>query len=233
MEPNLFLAFGAGVLSFLSPCCLPVYPSYLSYLSGFSVAELQSGQRANRQLVLQHSLAFVLGFSVIWVALGLASSALGQFFIDFRDGLRWVGGVLIIVLGLVLTGVLRIPLLMRDTRIQLGRKPAGYAGSFVVGLAFAAGWTPCIGPILSGVLVLAANSPGQGAPLLLAYSAGFAIPFLLLAYGLGSARWLLKYSRRVEQVGGALMVMMGVLLVTNQLSRILAWFTELTGFSGF
>lgn len=232
-SPGLILAFGAGVLSFLTPCCLPIYPSYLSYLTGLSVGELQQRNPATRGYVLRHALIFVLGFSVIWVALGLGASALGQFFIGNRQILSRIGGILVIAMGLALLGVLRIPLLMREARIQLARKPEGYLGTFVVGLAFAAGWTPCIGPILTAVLAVAAASPGQGAPLLLAFSAGFAVPFLLLAYALGSARWLGRYSLALERVGGALMVAMGALLLSGRLERLTAWLIEVTGFAGF
>lgn len=232
-NPGLVFAFGAGVLSFLSPCCLPIYPSYLSYLTGMSVGELQQNNPRARGHVLRHALVFVLGFSVIWVALGLGASALGQFFVGNRDLLSRIGGALVILMGLALLGVLKIPFLMREARLQLARKPQGYLGTFVVGLAFAAGWTPCIGPILTAVLAVAAQSPGQGAPLLLAFSLGFAVPFILLAYALGSARWLMRYSLALERVGGGLMVVMGLLLITGRLERLTAWLIEVTGFAGF
>lgn len=235
--PNLFLAFGAGFLSFLSPCCLPLYPSYLSYITGLSAGEMAQGGDSAKRTVWRHALAFSLGFSIIFVALGLGSSLLGQFFVAQRDLLRWVGGLLIIVMGLVLLGILRIPFLMREVRLQWGRKPTGYLGSVLVGISFAAGWTPCIGPILAGVLALATNYPAQGVVMLLAYSVGFALPFLVLAYvvgSAGSARWLLRYSGAVEKVGGGLMLVMGVLLVSNQFTRVIGWLTGLYGgFTGF
>lgn len=231
--PSIVFAFGAGVLSFLSPCVVPVYPSYISYLTGMSLGEIESGGARARAQVMQHAVFFMLGFSVIWVALGLVTSALSGLFYSGRGVLRLVGGVIMVAMGLALLGVLRIPLLQREARVQLARKPAGYVGSFVVGLAFAAGWTPCIGPILTAVLALAASQPGTGVPLLLAYSLGFALPFLLLAYGLGSARWLARYSGLVERVGGGLMILTGVLLATGRLERILAWLIAVTGFSGF
>ncbi|MCG0237790.1 MAG: cytochrome c biogenesis protein CcdA [Firmicutes bacterium] len=233
--PNLLVALAAGVLSFLSPCVLPVYPSYLSYLTGLSAAELAAGGPEARRQVLRHGAMFVLGFSVIWVALGLGTTVLAYLFRAYQETLRWMGGLLVMAMGLTLLGVLRIPFFMRERRLQLARRPSGYLGSFVVGIAFAAGWTPCIGPILTAVLVLAEQNPGQGVPLLAAYSLGFAVPFLLLAYGLGSARWLARYSGMVERVGGALMVVMGFLLVTGQLQRLISWLIALTpgGFTGF
>lgn len=233
LTPNLFLAFGAGVLSFVSPCCLPVYPAYLSYLTGISVGDLKAGTPANRRLVLQHGLAFVLGFSVIWVALGLVTSALAQFFLGWQGQLRVIGGIFVAAMGLAVMGAVRIPFLMREHRVQLAQKPAGFFGSTLVGMTFAAGWLPCVGPILSAVLALAATQPGQGLFLLSAYSLGFAIPWLALAYGLGSARWLARYSLPLERVGGALMVVMGFLLATNQLTRLAGWLVNLTGFQGF
>lgn len=240
--PNLFLAFGAGILSFLTPCCLPIYPSFLSYVTGVSVDEISAGTRATRRRVLQHSLAFFVGFSAIYVALGLAASALGRFFYAGRCwvrvgswcfGIQTLGGIWVIIMGLMLIGIIRLPFLMRDNRFQFANRPQGYLGSALVGLSFAAGWTPCIGPILGAVLALAAGSPGWGGVLLLAYSVGFALPFILMAYGLGSVRTLSKYSRVIERVGGGLMIIMGVLLATGYMERMSAWLIRVTGFQGF
>ena len=232
-SPNLLVAFGAGVLSFISPCVLPIYPSFLSYLTGVSVDELAAGTRAVRARVLKHSLAFFAGFSVIYVALGLTASALGSFFYSSRSWLPVVGGIFIVLMGLTLMGVLRVPFLMRDTRRQLASRPEGYLGSALVGLTFAAGWTPCIGPILGAVLALAATHPGYGGLLLLAYSVGFALPFVGMAYALGSVRRLARYSLLIERAGGAVMVLMGVLLATGGMERLSAWLIEVTGFTGF
>ncbi len=232
-SPNLFLAFGAGVLSFISPCVLPIYPSFLSYVTGVSVDQLSEGSRAVRARVLKHSLAFFAGFSVIYVALGLTASALGSFFYSSRSWLPVAGGIFIILMGLSLMGVLRLPFMMRDTRRQLASRPEGYLGSALVGLTFAAGWTPCIGPILGAVLALAATNPGYGGLLLLAYSVGFALPFIGMAYALGSVRKLARYSLVLERVGGAVMVLMGLLLATGGLERMSAWLLEVTGFTGF
>lgn len=232
-NPNLFVAFGAGVLSFFTPCCLPIFPAFLSYITGVSVDELQAGTSVSRQRILQHSLAFFIGFSTIYVSLGLAASALGSFFIQGRSWLPVVGGLFVIIMGLSLTGIIKVPFLIRDRRMQFARKPEGYAGSVLVGLAYAAGWTPCIGPILGSVLTLAAGSPGQGGLLLLAYSIGFAVPFILLAYGLGSARWLTRYSLAIERIGGGLMVLTGALLATGSTKLMSAWLIRVTGFQGF
>lgn len=239
--PSLFLAFSAGVVAFLTPCCLPIYPSFLSYITGVSITDLTEGTKAARAQMLKHSLAFFVGFSAIYVSLGLAASALGSFFSSGRSwfriggwnfGLATLGGLWVIVMGLSLLGVLRLPFLMRESRVQFSKKPQGYLGTALVGLAYAAGWTPCIGPILGAVLALAAGNPGYGGILLLAYSVGFALPFIGLAYVLGSVRVLTKYSLVVERIGGGLMVIMGLLLVSGYMERVSGWLIGITGWQG-
>ncbi|HEY8347317.1 MAG TPA: cytochrome c biogenesis protein CcdA [Symbiobacteriaceae bacterium] len=229
----LATAFGAGVLSFLTPCCLPIYPAFLSYVTGVSIQDLHAGSVEVRRRVLAHSLAFFAGFSTIYVAMGLAASALGTFFAANRDWLPVAGGLWVTLMGLTLLGVVKIPFLMRERRIQLARRPEGYFGTVLVGLAYAAGWTPCVGPILGAVITLAAIQPGRGGLLLLAYSVGFAVPFVLLAYALGSARALARYAPLVERVGGGLMVVTGLLLATGYWQRLSAWFSAITTFRGF
>lgn len=231
-NPTLFWAFAAGVLSFVSPCCLPIYPSFLSYVTGVSVGELEQGASETRRRLMIHSGAFIAGFSVIYVALGLGASALGTFFIYNRKELSLVGGLLVILMGLSLLGVIRVPLLMRERRLRLANKPQGVLGTFAVGLTFAAGWTPCVGPILGAVLALAAVNPGQGGLLLFAYSLGFAIPFLVMAYAWGSLKWVTRYTGAIEKVGGSVMVLMGALLASGQLARLTAWLLQVTGWQG-
>lgn len=221
MALRLALAFGGGVLAFLSPCCLPLYPSYLSYLTGLSAADLTRAGARGR--VLQHGVAFVLGLSVIWLSLGLATSLLAQAFLGLREVFRWTGGLILLGMGAVLVGVLRVPWLLRERRVALVQRPAGYVGSFLVGLGFAAGWTPCVGPILSGILALALAHPGEGVLLLLAFTLGFGIPFVALAYALGSARWIGRYSLALERLGGGLMMLMGFLLLTRQTEAMVRW----------
>lgn len=230
--PNLFLAFGAGILSFMTPCCLPIYPSFLSYVTGVSLGDLQANARESRTRVLMHSLAFFAGFSAIYVALGLTASALGAFFLSGRKWLPIVGGAWVVFMGLTLMGVIKLPFLMRERRVQFANKPQGYLGSVLVGLAYAAGWTPCIGPILAAVLALAATNPGQGGLLLLAYSIGFAVPFIILAYTLGSVKWLTRHTLTIERIGGGLMVVTGLLLATGYMEKLSAWLLGLTNFRG-
>src|SRR6185503_13760503 len=186
---GLSAAVLAGILSFLSPCVLPLFPSYLSFITGMSVEHL-SGEvtAATRGRVLTHSLAFIAGFSAVFVSLGVSVSAAGQFLLDYRDWIRIAGGILIIVFGLYIVGVLRVRLFGRTAQLQIREKRAGLLGSFAVGLTFAIGWTPCVGPILGSILTLASNDKtvAQGVTLLLFYSAGLGLPFLLSSVALGS-----------------------------------------------
>ncbi|MDB5084383.1 MAG: cytochrome biosis protein [Bacilli bacterium] len=233
--PSLTIAFAAGLLSFVSPCCLPLYPSYISYITGVSFDQIKSAEhRGVRSRAVIHSLFFIIGFSIIFVALGLSASLIGQFFITYKTIVRVLGGALIIVMGLFLLELIQWDFLFREKKWHLASKPTGYLGSILVGISFAAGWTPCIGPILSGVLLYAASNPGSGLLLMTSYTLGFAIPFLILAVTLGSIRWLQRYSMIVSKIGGAIMVVMGVLLMTDQMTRITAWLIHLTGgFTGY
>jgi cytochrome c-type biogenesis protein len=232
---GVFVAFTAGLFSFLSPCVLPLFPSYLSFITGMSVDRL-SGEAtaATRAHVLLHSLAFIVGFSCVFVALGVSVSAASQFLLDYRDWIRIAGGVLIIVFGLYIAGVLRVGLFGRTAQVQIATKPAGFIGSFAVGLTFAIGWTPCVGPILGSILTLASNDKtvAQGTGLLLAYSAGLGIPFLLFSLALGSFLRFFKAYRplihTIERVAGLLLIGVGVLVVTNYYIALNAWAVSLT-----
>ena len=219
---SVAVAFGAGLFSFLSPCVLPLVPSYLSFITGMSVGDLGADLGAAvRRRVLLHALAFIGGFSLVFVGLGASFSALGQFLLDYREVIRRVGGVLIILFGLYIAGLLRVGLLGRTTQWQLREKPAGYLGSVVVGVTFAIGWTPCVGPILGAILSLASTTENiqWGVGLLLAYSAGLGVPFVLSAVALGPALRLFKRWRPfipvVERVAGVMLIVVGVLVYTN------------------
>jgi cytochrome c-type biogenesis protein len=237
MAPSLgvVVAFTAGLLSFLSPCVLPLFPSYLSFITGMSVSALTGDVTAQtRRRIVLHSLAFVVGFSMIFVALGASFSAAGRFLFDYRDWIRVTGGVLIIVFGLYIAGVLRIGVFGRYQQIQLREKPAGYLGTLAVGVTFAIGWTPCVGPILGSILSLAgtAETVGRGVGLLLAYSAGLGVPFLLASVALGA---FLKFFKRyrpfipvVERSAGVLLILVGALVVTNYYVVLNSWALSLT-----
>jgi cytochrome c-type biogenesis protein len=232
---GLLWAFAAGLFSFLSPCVLPLFPSYLSFITGMSVDRLASEVTAGaRSRVLLHSLAFIAGFTAVFVSLGASFSAAGQFLLDYRDWIRIGGGALIVIFGLYIAGVLRVGIFGRTKQLQIRSKPAGFLGSFVVGLTFAIGWTPCVGPILGSILTLASNDKTvrQGIALLLAYSAGLGVPFLLSSVALGGFLAFFKRYRPfipvVERVAGVLLVAVGVLVVTNYYIVLNTWAVGLT-----
>lgn len=227
---SLVIAFVGGLVSFLSPCVLPLVPGYISLISGVSIDHLKEGGETRvhaRRAVMMNSLAFNAGLSLIFVALGAAAGLIGS--ITSNPWIRIIGGLVIIAFGLQLMGVLKVGALYRDTRKFSDEKPRGMLGSFTLGLAFAAGWTPCIGPILGGILGLAATSGGWKSGLVLSgfYSAGLALPFLLT--GLGINRFLGFYTRfrrhlhKVEVVSGVLLIAIGLLVATNNVTRLASY----------
>jgi cytochrome c-type biogenesis protein len=217
-----FVAFSAGLFSFLSPCVLPLFPSYLSFITGMSVDRLHKGfSPRDRVRILSHSIAFILGFSLVFILLGASFSAASQVLFEYRDWIRRVGGSLMVLFGLYIAGLIPVRLFGRTRQIQLQNKPAGYLGSIIVGVTFAIGWTPCVGPILGSILSLAgtAETMNTGVGLLAAYSAGLALPFLLSSFALSA---FLKAFQRfrpfivvVERTAGALLVVVGILVLTN------------------
>ncbi|MER2124068.1 MAG: cytochrome c biogenesis protein CcdA [Exiguobacterium indicum] len=232
MELSLWLAFGAGLLSFVSPCTLPLYPVFLSYITGVSVTDLKErGVREKRSLF--HTLAFLVGFAMVFVVLGLSTSLFADVFITYRDTLRMVGALVIFVFGIVLVGLWQPTFLMREKKLNLGERKGGYVGTVLVGIGFAAGWTPCTGPILAGVIGLATTNPSQGMFYMLAYVLGFSIPFLLMAFFVGRSRLFVQYSLKLTKFGGALMMVFGVMLYFDGLSKFAAWMSDIVGFTGF
>lgn len=229
------VAFSAGLFSFLSPCVLPLFPSYLSFVTGMSVADLTADLGAPaRRRVLFHALAFILGFSIVFVALGASFSAAGQLLLDYRQWIRRAGGILIVIFGLSIAGVLRIGLFGRTRQWHFSEKPAGYLGSLAVGVTFGIGWTPCVGPILGAILSLASTMDNvqRGVGLLTAYSAGLGLPFLLSAMALGPFLRVFKRYRAlipaVERAAGVVLVVVGVLVFTNYFTYLNAWAVSLT-----
>jgi cytochrome c-type biogenesis protein len=230
--PLPLAAFLAGILSFLSPCVLPLVPGYVSLISGASVEELQSSERRLLGTVMLHSITFVLGFSVVFIALGAVATGVGQVVNEYHSLLSKVAGVIVIIFGLHLTGILKIKALYADKRMHDVKGSSSAIGSFAVGFAFAFGWTPCIGPILATILVLASaqGTVMKGVVLLAVYSMGLAVPFLLTS--LGVDRFLAFYGRfrkhlhTVEVLSGILLIAIGVLIFLNNLRL-------LSGYLGF
>ena len=227
-------AFVAGVLSFISPCVLPLVPGYLSFISGVSVEEMRGGSEAratSRRQVFVASLAFVGGFSLVFILLGASASALGQFLGERLSVMGKVAGVLLVIFGLHTMGVLKVSWLYTEKRIHTEQRPAGPFGAFLVGLAFAFGWTPCIGPILAGILAIAASKDtvGMGIALLAVYSIGLGIPFLLASLAVDSFfaafAKIRRYYKAIEVTAGALIVVIGVLIFTDRFTAIAQFLT--------
>ena len=235
--PLPLAAFLAGVLSFLSPCVLPLVPGYVSLISGTSVEELQSSERRMLRTVMLHSLTFVLGFSVVFIALGAVATGVGQIVNEYHSILSKIAGIVVIVFGLHLTGLLKIKALYADKRLHEVKGGATAVGSFAVGFAFAFGWTPCIGPILATILVLAGaqETVWKGVVLLAIYSLGLAVPFLLTS--LGVDRFLAFYGRfrrhlhTVEVCSGVLLIAIGVLIFLNNLRILSGYLSFLNRFA--
>jgi cytochrome c-type biogenesis protein len=227
---SIFVAFFAGVLSFLSPCVLPLVPSYVSFITGLSLEEL--GTR--RWVAVTHALLFIAGFTLIFLALGATATQLGVFLNHYQVWLERFGGVLIVFFGLYLLGAVQWGTLQRERRVHIQDKPVGYLGSVLVGLAFGAGWTPCIGPILGSILMYtsARSSLGQGLLLLFAYSMGLAVPFLLAAVAVERfLEWFKRFRRYIPlttRIAGGVLVAVGLLLVSGYFSMLAEWLQRLT-----
>jgi cytochrome c-type biogenesis protein len=227
---GFLVAFAAGLLSFLSPCVLPLVPSYVGFLTGMTLPEVTG----RRRVALTHALLFVGGFSLVFILLGASATALGRALNYYQVWLQRVGGVLIILFGLLCLGVFNSGLLSQERRFHMERKPVGYLGSVLVGMAFAAGWTPCIGPVLGAILGLAATSAdvSRGMLLLAVYSAGLALPFLVAAVAVDSfLDWFQRFRRFlpwVMRISGVMLVFVGILLVTGEFTRLAGWLQGLT-----
>ena len=230
-EVSYTLAFLAGLLSFLSPCVLPLVPAYVSFISGLTLDELRHTHHFTKGL--RSTIAFVLGFSSIFMALGASSSLLGALFIKYQDYIRVGGGILVIVFGIFTAGFIKLDFLMREKRFHLEKHPAGFAGAFLIGMAFAAGWTPCIGPILGTILIYAGSqaSASHGIKLLAVYSLGLAVPFILSTLAINIffsyTRKLQKFMRGVSIMSGLVLIAFGIILLTNNLGWLAGFFPNL------
>lgn len=226
------LTFFAGVLSFFSPCVLPLLPSYVSFITGMSFEDLTGSINRGRVrfLTMTNSLVFILGFSFIFTLLGASSSVVGRIFFQYQDWIRIIGGILIIIFGFFVTGLLKLNFLMRERKVHLRLKPVGYIGTFAVGMTFAAGWTPCIGPILGSILMYASSKASviYGFKLLSVYSLGLGIPFFLSSLALNTflsySKWVQKYMRVIMIISGILLIVFGIMLLTNMVKKLAGLF---------
>jgi cytochrome c-type biogenesis protein len=225
---SLIAAFSAGLLSFVSPCVLPLVPSYISYITGLSIEQLTDERERSKfkKAIVVNALIFIAGFSSVFIAFGASASFLGQMLITYQDHIRRIGGVLIVIFGLYLLGILNINFLQMEHRFQFRNRPVGYLGSFLIGVAFAAGWTPCVGPVLGTILLYASTTDSlwNGVMLLTSYSLGLGLPLLLTALGVDRFLAYFKQARAylwgVSTVSGVLLIVVGVMIYANSLTMI-------------
>lgn len=228
-QVSLFAAFSAGLLSFVSPCVLPLVPSYVSYITGLSIEQLTDAAERQRfrKTILLNSLLFIAGFSAVFIAFGASASFIGQILYEYQDVIRKIGAVLIILFGLYMLGILKMKFLMTEHHlVKFHHRPVGYVGSFLIGTAFAAAWTPCVGPILGAILAYASTreSMQDGILLLASYSMGLGLPLFITAFSVDSFLNYFKkarlYIRGVSVVGGAFLIMAGVMIYGDSLTRL-------------
>ncbi|MEK6591008.1 MAG: cytochrome c biogenesis CcdA family protein [Nitrospinota bacterium] len=227
-DVSFIMAFLAGLLSFVSPCVLPVVPFYITFITGLTYDELTcpDNEKEIRWVTVKNSLTFIAGFSFVFIMLGAGATSVGKFLLSNQDMIRKIGGVIIILLGLYFMGILKLKFLMSEKRVHLQNKPAGYFGTFLVGVAFAAGWTPCIGPILSSILLIASTKESvvTGIQLLAVYSAGLGLPLLITSFAVNSflcySKKINKWMGYISKTSGVFLVILGVILMTNSLTII-------------
>lgn len=232
-EVNIFIAFGAGFLSFVSPCVLPLFPAFLSYITGMSVSELSENNKMLSKKSMIHTILFLLGFSAVFIMIGFSANVVGEFFKIYQNLIRQIGAILIIFFGLVIVGILKFDFLMKNRQVSFKNRPTGFIGSFLIGIAFSMGWTPCTGPILMIVISLASTNPDQGMILMISYVLGFAIPFLVLSFFVGRMNWIKKHSNLIVQIGGYIMILFGIALFFDWMTKLTSLLAEWTGFYGF
>ncbi|MGN7175040.1 cytochrome C biogenesis protein CcdA [Paenibacillus sp. FSL R5-0490] len=231
---NVFIALGAGFLSFVSPCCLPLYPAFLSYITGMSVGEIKEENAMMQRRSMVHTLFFLIGFSAIFIAIGFGTTLLGQFFQQYQDLIRQIGAIFVFIFGLLIVGIIKPEFLMKERRFEFKNRPSGLLGSVLIGMAFAAGWTPCTGPILGAVWSLAVTNPNSAMVYMIAYILGFAIPFFVLSFFIGKMQWIRRNSAKIMKIGGVLMMIMGVVLFFDWMTKIIIFLSPLFGgFTGF
>lgn len=235
---SILLAFSAGVLSFVSPCVFPLYPAFMSYITGLSVSDIQRGKIKEQRQAIVHTVLFLIGFSIIYLVLGLGtvggSTLIETWYFRYNDVIRQVGAILIVFFGLVTMGVFQPKFMMKDHKLNVQNKPSGYIGTVFIGLAFALGWTPCMGPILAATLALVGANPSQGLWYMGAYVLGFSVPFLLMAFFITKFNGIKKYSGSVMKIGGGIMIAMGIILFFDKLTLINSFLQPIFGdFQGF
>ncbi len=233
MEINFLLAFWGGIISFFSPCVLPLYPSYLSYITGISLDQLKNNlnERELKKRVILHTLFFIFGISLIFLALGFGATLLGELFFIYSGVIRKIGGILIIIMGLFVMDIIKWKWLLQERRFHFHKVNSSYLSSFIIGISFAAGWTPCVGPILASILLLVSTQPTYGLFLIIVYTLGFAFPFFIMAFFISKIKALTKYTGILMRIGGIVMIIIGILLFSDQLIKITNLLNKYLGIS--
>lgn len=229
---TILIALAGGFLAFISPCCLPLYPSFISYITGVSVSELKENKDASfKKKVLIHSIFFSLGFSVIYYILGFSLSTIGGLFTTNQKLIQMLGGIFLVFMGLFLMGILKPEFMFKEKRLSYKKKSATYLNSFVVGFIFSAGWTPCIGPIFGAIITYGSLvNPTQTIAVVTAYSLGFCVPFIVMAFFIGKTKFILKYSSGLMKFGGTIIVVLGVMIYFDKMYYLNIWTADLQYF---
>lgn len=220
---TIAVAFGAGILSFISPCVLPIYPAFLSYITGVSYNDLKDNKMDKKALL--HTIFFLIGFSIVYISLGVGLGFVSDFLQSYDNTIRMVGGLLCIIFGLVVLGIFNPQFLMKDRKFEFKNRPTGFIGTLLIGIAFAAGWTPCMGPIIGTIFSMAAVNQSLALIYMIAYVLGFCIPFFLLTFFITKINILKKYSQTITKIGGIMMIIMGLLLFFDKLTAITQFFS--------
>ncbi|MCG7419998.1 cytochrome C biogenesis protein CcdA [Macrococcus epidermidis] len=220
---TIAVAFGAGILSFISPCVLPIYPAFLSYITGVSYNDLKDNKMDKKALL--HTVFFLIGFSIVYISLGVGLGFVSDFLQSYDNTIRMVGGLLCIIFGLVVLGIFNPQFLMKDRKFEFKNRPTGFIGTLLIGIAFAAGWTPCMGPIIGTIFSMAAVNQSLALIYMIAYVLGFCIPFFLLTFFITKINILKKYSQIITKIGGVMMIIMGLLLFFDKLTAITQFFS--------
>ena len=229
---SIWFAFVGGLLAFFSPCCLPLYPSFISYISGVAVGEIknQQGSIRIRKTVLLHSIYFSIGFTIIYFAIGFSASFVGKVFTQYNDLIRMLGGIFLVTMGLFLLEIFQPTFLMKEHRLHPAKRKIGFINSVFVGMVFGAGWTPCIGPIFGAIIYSNIMYPTQTIFNITAYSLGFCIPFVIMAFFISKTKMILKYSSLFMKIGGILMIIIGLIVFFDKMTYINIWASALQTF---
>ena len=224
-EVAIWVAFAGGLIAFFSPCCLPLYPSFISYITGVTVGELknQQGHSNIRKTVLLHSIYFSIGFTIVYFALGFSASFIGKAFLSYNDLVRMIGGIFLVAMGMFMLDIFKPSFLMKEHRFQYTKKKVGFLNSVIVGIVFGAGWSPCIGPIFGAIMYANIMYPTQTFFNIAAYSLGFCIPFILMAFFISKTKLILKYSALLMNIGGVLMIIIGLMVFFDKMTYISNW----------